>query len=185
MLNAMDSRDQLLKIDKLFDEVKRQVKSNSNYSLSNFITFVDAYHKYNLDIETNNPEIIEGVKLMTAHKSKGLEFEYVYMINATRKNWEKSKGFNKISLPIKDYKGDIDDERRLFYVAMTRAKDGLFISSSITDWEGKDQEKSQFVSEINEEFLEYVDVNNFEIENINNLSLFIQSHKKEKSFWDK
>ncbi|MEY2703391.1 MAG: hypothetical protein RLY43_2030, partial [Bacteroidota bacterium] len=122
MLSANDSQDQLIKLDKLFDEVKKQKQNNKNYSLSNFIKFIDSYKKYKLDIETDNPEILSGVKLMTAHKSKGLEFEYVYIINATRSGWEKKRGGHGISLPLDSFKGDENDERRLFYVAMTRAK---------------------------------------------------------------
>lgn len=185
MLSVKDSRYQLLKIDKLFDEIKRQSQNKKGYSLDDFIKFIDSYQKYNLDIETKDPEIIDGVKFMTAHKSKGLEFEYVYMINSTRKNWEKSRGFGKISLPIADYKGDIDDERRLFYVSMTRAKKGLYITSSMQDWEGKEQDKSQFITEIDEEFIENIDTRNFEKENLDSLGLFIKKSDQEKSLWDR
>lgn len=185
MLKSKNSRDQLLKIDKLFDEIKRQSQNVKNYTLADFIKLIDAYTKYHLDIETQDPEIIDGVKLMTAHKSKGLEFEYVFMINTTRKNWEKSRGFSSIALPIENYKGTVDDERRLFYVSMTRAKTGLFITSSLTDWEGKEQDKSQFISEIEEDFVENIDTNKFEKENIDNLSAFIKHTQIEKTIWNK
>lgn len=185
MLSAKDGQHQLLKIDKLFDEIKRQSQNKKEYSLGDFIKFIDSYKKYNLDISTNDPEIIDGVNLMTAHKSKGLEFEYVYMINSTRKNWEKSRGFGKIDLPIDDYKGGIDDERRLFYVAMTRAKKELCITSSLTDWEGKEQDKSQFITEIDSEFVENIDTKELEKNNLKDLSLFIRKSDSEKSLWDK
>jgi len=186
MLSAKNSQQQLLKIDKLFDEIKRQTGSKKEYSLNDFIKFIDSYQKYNLDIETSDPEVIDGVKLMTAHKSKGLEFEYVYIINSTRNNWEKSRGFGKIALPIQDYKGDINDERRLFYVSMTRAKKELSITSSLTDWEGREQDKSQFITETTQDFMEITNTNKFEKENLNNLSLFIKtSDLDNKSLWDK
>ncbi|NLE07474.1 MAG: ATP-dependent helicase [Parcubacteria group bacterium] len=185
MLQSKNSRHELIKIDKLFDEIKRQVQNKKNYSLSDFIKFIDAYKKYNLDIETKDPEITQGVQLMTAHRSKGLEFEYVYIVDTVRKSWEKSRGFGEIALPIDDYKGDIHDERRLFYVSMTRAKKGLFISSSLTDWEGKEQDKSQFISEIAEETLEIIDTYEFEKEHINSLALFITHTDSNKSLFDK
>lgn len=184
MLSSENSRDQLLKLDKLFDEIKRQKQNNRNYNLENFIKFIDSYKKYNLDIETDDPEVLSGVKLMTAHKSKGLEFEYVYIINATRNSWEKSRGFNKISLPIKDYKGDIDDERRLFYVAMTRAKHGLYISYAKSDWQGKEQEKTQFINEINDEHLNKVETKELEIKYIDNLDIFVKETKTDKTIFD-
>ena len=185
LLKSKDSRHQLIKIDKFFDEIKRQAQNKKGYSLADFIKFIDAYKKYNLDIETNNPEMTEGVQFMTAHKSKGLEFQYVYIINATRKSWEKSRGFGIISLPIDEYKGDTDDERRLFYVSMTRAKKGLCISSSLTDWEGSQQDKSQFVTEIDQNFVENIDTSKFEKENIDNLDLFITKTDSNKSLFDK
>lgn len=184
-LNAKDSQDKLIRIDKIFDEIKRQNQTYKDYSLRDFIKFIDSYNKYNLDIKANDPEIINGVKLMTAHKSKGLEFEYVYIINAVRSSWEKSRGIGQIALPIKNYKGGDDDERRLFYVSMTRAKKGLMISHSKTDWEGKEKEKTQFITEIDSTFLENVKTEDFEKDNLENLHLFIQGSEKLKSIWDK
>ncbi|MCB9805949.1 ATP-dependent helicase [Candidatus Nomurabacteria bacterium] len=185
MLQAKDNRDQLLKIDKLFDEIKKQAQNKKEYSLQDFVVFVDAYDKYNLDIETNNPEVVEGVKLMTAHKSKGLEFEAVYIFDATRKKWEKRRGVPSITLPIKDYKGDVNDERRLFYVAMTRAKKHLYISSSLTDWQGREQEKTQFLAEVGFGNLKITDTKKFEENNLDKLFLFIKKSEEEKSFWNK
>lgn len=185
MLDSSDSKDQLIKIDKLFDEIKRQSENYKNYNLSDFIKFIDSYKKYNLDIDSTSPDVIEGVKLMTAHKSKGLEFEYVYIINTTSRNWEKSRNYGGIKLPIEDYKGDVDDERRLFYVAMTRAKKGLYITSALKDWEGKDQEKSRFISEIDDSFINQIDTSKFEKDNIENLSVFFKKINVDNSVWDK
>lgn len=184
MLGSPDSRYRLIKIDKLFDEIKRQIQSKKGYGLGDFLRFIDAHKKYNLDIKTDDPEVLQGVQFMTAHKSKGLEFEYVYIINTTRKNWEKSRGFGEIALPIDNYKGDIDDERRLFYVSMTRAKKELTITSSLTDWEGKEQDKSQFITEIDQDMINQVDTKVFEKKNIENLALFFTKTESEKSLFD-
>lgn len=185
MLDSSDSRDQLVKLDKLFDEVKNQSLKTKGYNISNFVKFVDSYNKYKLDIDSGNPEVVNGVQLITAHKSKGMEFEHVYIINAVRKSWEKKRGGMKISLPIDSPQGDESDERRLFYVAMTRSKEQLNISYSITDTEGKPQEKSKFVNEIGEEYAEYIDTDDYEEENIDNLIQFIKPIKEDKRIWDK
>ncbi|MFQ3575087.1 MAG: ATP-dependent DNA helicase, partial [Cytophagales bacterium] len=72
-----------------------------------------------------------GVQLLTAHGSKGLEFEKVYLINAVSENWEKKRenNSNRFALPdglVKDNKNHKEnDERKLFYVACTRAKKKL------------------------------------------------------------
>lgn len=187
MLASVDGQDQLLKLDKLFDEIKKQKQNNKNYTLDSFIRFIDFYKKYKLDISTDSPEIITGVKLMTAHKSKGLEFEYVYIINAIRSGWEKKRGMPGISLPIQNenFKGDENDERRLFYVAMTRAKRGLYISYSKRDWQGREQEKTQFLSEINEDDIEKVSTSEIELANLNNLDIFIKNFKEDRSIFEK
>jgi len=185
MLSAIDSQDQLIKLDKLFDEIKKQRQNNKNYSLGNFIKFIDSYKKYKLDIETVNPEIISGVKLMTAHKSKGLEFEFVYIINAIRSGWEKKRGGHSIALPLQSFKGDENDERRLFYVAMTRAKKELCILFSRKDWQGREQEKTQFISEIDDSFIEKIDTENYELNKLKDLSIFVKNTVEEKSVFDK
>ena len=175
MIASSGSRIELMKLDKLLDEIKRQNQVKREYGLNDFIYFIDSFAKYNLDIKSTDPEIIEGVSLMTAHGSKGREFECVYIINATRKSWEASRGDSGIVLPIYQYDGDIEDERRLFYVAMTRAKKSLSISFSRTDNDGREHEESEFVKEIDISFKKEVKMKNFEEKNIDKLALFLNA----------
>lgn len=184
MLASDLSRDKLFKIDKLFDEIKKQ-QAKRRFEIEEFITLVDSYHAYRLDIENSDPEIEVGVQLMTAHGSKGKEFEHVYIINTVSKNWEKSRSFGGISLPIQSYKGDEHDERRLFYVAMTRAQLGLTITYSKTDWEGKEQEKSRFITEILNEYTETIDIKDFEKKNLDSITIFTNSYKQKRTIYDK
>jgi len=184
MLAANDSRLELIKLDKLLDEIKRQGQTKKDYGLADFIYFVDSFAKYNLDIKNTDPEIIEGVSLMTAHGSKGREFEYVYIINATRYSWEASRGGNSITLPIYQYDGDIEDERRLFYVAMTRAKKGLTISFARTDNDGREHEESEFVKEINPHFKKEEKMKKFEEKNVAKLAEFLSSKKRVMSLFE-
>ncbi|MFA6301119.1 MAG: ATP-dependent DNA helicase [Candidatus Paceibacterota bacterium] len=184
MIGSLDGRIQLVKLDKFLDEVKRQSETKKNYSLADFIYFVDSFIKYNLDIKSTDPEIIEGVSLMTAHGSKGREFEHVYVINATRKSWESRTGGNSISLPIYQHDGDINDERRLFYVAMTRAKNSLNISFARTDNDGREHEESEFVKEIDGAYKKEENMKNFEEKNIEKLSSFMNFEKRSASLFD-
>ena len=185
MINSTDSRLQLVKLDKLLDEIKSQNRTKKDYSLADFIYFIDSFAKYNLDIKSTDPEIIEGVSLMTAHGSKGREFGYVYIINATRSSWEGSRGGSSITLPIYQYDGDIEDERRLFYVAMTRAKQELSISFARTDNDGREHEESEFVKEINSSFKKEEIMKNFEGKNIDKLASFMDSEATSASLFDK
>jgi DNA helicase-2/ATP-dependent DNA helicase PcrA len=178
-----NSISEIIKLDKIFDEIKRQEQIKAKYNLSDFIDFIDSYLKYNLEIKSSDPEVLDGVKLMTAHGSKGLEFEYVYILNATRKNWENKKSGFSYSLPINDYKGTLEDERRLFYVGLTRAKKQAIITSSKTDWEGKEQDKSQFINELGERVF-VSETEEFEKNNLSKIFKFLQNSKQEKSIWD-
>ncbi len=183
MLGALDGQDRLLKIDKLFDEIKKQAGERADYGLSNFIYFVDAFLKYNLDVESNAPEIVEGVNLMTAHGSKGREFEHVYIINTVRRGWEGSGSSSAIDLPIEEYEGDTEDERRLFYVAITRAKYKLDISYSNSDNDGRLNEPSEFLAEIDDAYLAKENMVQFEEKNLGQLFDFISPNKSLKSLY--
>lgn len=184
IINSSDGRIKLIKLDKLLDEIKKQNQTKKEYGLTDFIYFIDSFIKYNLDIKSTDPEIIEGISLMTAHGSKGKEFEYVYIINATRKSWEASRGGSSINLPIYQYDGDIEDERRLFYVAMTRAKKGLAISFARTDDSGRLHEESEFVKEISSSFKKEERMKSFEEKNIDKLVLFMNSEKHSVSLFE-
>ena len=80
----------------------------------------------------------EGVNLMTMHAAKGLEFDTVFVIEAD----EGSSPYKKAATDE-----EIEEERRLFYVAMTRAKRKLIISY-VKEKNGNDMTPSRFVSEL-------------------------------------
>lgn len=98
---------------------------------------IESYGKMLKEQNKKNGEK-EGVNLMTMHAAKGLEFDTVFVIEA-----------NEGSCPYKKATTDeeIEEERRLFYVAMTRAKRKLVISY-VKEKNGKDLLPSRFVSEL-------------------------------------
>lgn len=97
----------------------------------------------------------EAVKLLTVHGAKGLEFPYVFVVGLVDKRFPSIERREQIELPrelIKDIlpTGDIhlEEERRLFYVAMTRAKDGLYLTRAL-DYGGKQTRRpSRFLIEL-------------------------------------
>ena len=100
-----------------------------------------------------------GVKFYTAHSAKGNEFEHVFLVGCTKNFWEDKKaGGNSYRMPDtitateedteKTYKTEV--ARRLFYVALTRAKKHLYISYSLNDNAGKALETSVFIDEISD-----------------------------------
>ena len=93
-----------------------------------------------------------AVTLLTVHASKGLEFPYVFLVGMEHGLFPNYRAIDEDNL---------DEERRLFYVAITRAKDKLIISNAKTRYKyGKSeyQTDSQFLEEIPEELLEEKDV---------------------------
>ena len=97
----------------------------------------------------------EEVKILTAHAAKGLEFQYIFIVNLADRRFPTTERKEAILLPddlIKEIlpEGDIhlEEERRLFYVAMTRAKKGLFFSWAEDCGGVRKKKPSRFLAEI-------------------------------------
>lgn len=159
------------KLIALFEEVKILLQRNPDFSLKDFIVYLDLLKKHDVSLKTKVHTLLsDSVNLMTAHRSKGLEFEYVFIINAFDGHWGNSRKRNKgfkipwdllgVTLNLETEEGE--DERRLFYVALTRAKKDIYISYSTTSIEGKEQIPSQYVTEIDPELMAEVDIQKFE-----------------------
>ncbi len=147
---AQDDHIALLKkVERIFDEVRESVLEKNNYKLSDFIMHLKTFDEYNLSMNVVKSSDMDGVNLMTAHGSKGLEFEHVYITNAVNGLWGGKRNSQKFKLPINVVSGDMEDERRLFYVAITRAKKSLTISYADYDVSGKEKMPSLFISDIN------------------------------------
>ena len=86
--------------------------------------------------------------LLTAHKAKGLEFDNVFIIHCNSKEWETNHSGKisfPINMPLSPEKDSLNDKSRLFYVAETRAKSNLYLTRSIYDNKGKEQERLSFL----------------------------------------
>ncbi len=78
------------------------------------------------------------VTVITAHKAKGMEFRYVLIPDCTENAWEKGGRAALLPSPFEN-KQSLDDARRLFYVALTRAKDHAYLSYARASAEGRDR----------------------------------------------
>ena len=95
----------------------------------------------------------KGIQLLTAHGAKGLEFDSVFIFDTVETYWENNKGDQRGRFAFPDtltHSGEADREearRRLFYVALTRAKRHLWISHALQDEQGKSLQGSLFLAE--------------------------------------
>ncbi|MEK7257467.1 MAG: ATP-dependent DNA helicase, partial [Bacteroidota bacterium] len=96
----------------------------------------------------------QPVNLLTAHGSKGLEFQKVFLLDCTKDAWEPGRQGGNLRFAFPDtltLSGETDAleaRRRLFYVAITRAKETLHISYAAQNEEGKELQRAIFVDEI-------------------------------------
>ena len=142
-----------------FDFIKEESARNVRYQLKDLLQTLDQMQYHRITIEINQSIFAEiGVNFITAHSSKGLEFKHVFLIGCSSNQWERKRaGGDNFKFPdtlvesVEENK--LEEERRLFYVAMTRAKEYLYLSYPSTDDNGKALEGSQFIAEVLENSL--------------------------------
>lgn len=154
-LNDAQKTWQLQVISTFFDFIKSESQKNPEIRLGDLLKIIDKMKSYEIAMPVNKVlHSDKGINFITAHSAKGLEFEKVFIIGATSSIWDKSgSSFGNFSFPNTinaDVKTNDEDERRLFFVAMTRAKEQLVISYSEQSESGKDLVASKFVTEIQE-----------------------------------
>ncbi|MBX4198530.1 ATP-dependent helicase [Candidatus Parcubacteria bacterium] len=161
--------EKMAKLDRFFDEIKNLAEQKRDAKIQDLLKYIEILKSYNLMVKA---PIQQGgknaVQLMTAHKSKGLEFEYIYIIGAYDTHWGNKRSLRVFDIPLAGLKAQgidpLEDERRLFYVALTRAKKEVHISYSTLSLDGRELLPSQFVSEIDPKLLESVSTEKFETE---------------------
>lgn len=161
ILQTVDHVYQLQVLNTFFEFVQATHERNPKIRCNTFLQVIDRMHIEGIELPLNKVVQSEnGVFCYTAHSSKGNEFEYVFLIGCNKDQWEDKRGSNhNYALPDtlthteedqdKSYK--TEGARRLFYVALTRAKKHLFVSYSIADNKGKALSPSVFVEEISKQ----------------------------------
>jgi DNA helicase-2/ATP-dependent DNA helicase PcrA len=141
-----------------FNFVKGHWVRNERISVGGLLDITDRMTREKLKLELERTvQSDNGVSFYTAHSSKGNEFEHVFLIGCTSGFWEKKGGGPaNFTMPdtITNTEEDIDKTyktevaRRLFYVALTRAKKHLHISYALAENSGKVLEPTVFIEEI-------------------------------------
>ncbi len=162
-------------VNSFYNYIKSIYTADKKINLNEFLNDLKLYEENRISIPENELDIERnGVNLMTAHKSKGLEFPYVFVMNLYDKNWEGKPERNFFKLPItkldvKTGNEKEEDERRLLYVALTRAKQKLFLtySNQYDSSTGKKEvSPSQFIYELDNKLIDKSDSSKYESEDI-------------------
>ncbi len=127
-----------LKPEELLETLDQLQESAAGYkTMEEWFAHMEEYKKRLKEQAQAQRSRHEGVSLMTMHGSKGLEFAVVYILDA-------NEGITPHRKAVLD--ADLEEERRMFYVAMTRAKERLHVYY-VRERYGKKQEMSRFVRE--------------------------------------
>lgn len=146
-------------VQSLREYKQREVKTISDFArLIDLVEYVRLHDATSSLLTDTSPFVSakQSVHVMTAHKSKGLEFDTVFVVNCTDEVWGKVRSGSRLSfpanLPIEPAGTTTDDNLRLFFVALTRAKHNLYLSSYAHNEKGQAVNEIRFISGLLESF---------------------------------
>lgn len=154
-IKDLESDDKIKNLAQFFEKIREFHEVAEVDRVAEFVKYLNILRESGDDPASSQPDFdIDAVNILTVHRAKGLEFPVVFITCLVSDKFPTRKRKDPIELPdklIKDIlpKGEyhLQEERRLFYVAMTRAKSELYLTSSL-DYGGKRVCKlSQFVLE--------------------------------------
>ncbi len=155
----------LEKVSVLYEDIKQLQRKNHSLFLEDYVNYLRLLEEHRLTPTSQVIKQRQGrVFISTVHKAKGLEFTAVFIPQMNDNNWGGHKGhqtllsipwtyLSRIAMKKENDTEKIEEERRLFYVALTRAKKYVFLSRSTTNEEGKSLLGSRFLLEISSEYI--------------------------------
>jgi DNA helicase-2/ATP-dependent DNA helicase PcrA len=197
ILKGVGKEERLDSVNSLIDEVRIIVESNPNAKLDDFLSYLDTLTKHNLFVKKKRSRVpTDKIRLMTAHRSKGLEFEYVYIVNCYLGHFGGHKNIDR--LPMLDSVYDLgsglstvegtndDDDRRLLYVALTRAKKWVAMTYAKVGLDGREQLPSPFILEIDKNLINEIDTSTYERESKESADILLSKNpQKDNTLADK
>ncbi len=144
-VNKVENVQELL--NGIKDFITDKIETGEDPSLTSFLEDVALA----TDFDSDSKEDVPRAALMSIHQSKGLEFPYVYIVGLEENLFPSAMSMNTRS--------ELEEERRLFYVALTRAEKQAYLTYAQTRYRwGKltDGEPSRFLEEIDDQYLEYI-----------------------------
>ncbi len=153
--------ESLHKLKRVYKELERIIEQKPSSSFHDLVVHLESIAEHKVPIRTGSARPSLGrVRLMTAHKSKGLEFDYVYIMQAYDGHWGNKRMPNILPLLPQIYTTGLiktpeiikeDEDRRLFYVALTRARKEVYISYAHYDALARQQVPCAYIEDIRED----------------------------------
>lgn len=148
VVGAPGSAESLKALEVLFEEAKSLSAGPQAYMVSDFLDHIAIMEEHGSTLKMlPDARLAQSVSLMTAHRAKGLEFEHVHIMGVTDGHWgnRRNRSLFVLSSIIET---DDDDERRLLYVAVTRAKEHAILTFGAADTAGSPKNPSRFIEEM-------------------------------------
>lgn len=166
---SYENHEKIIHIADFLRTVQEFENDNRNNSIYGFLDYIELLEQAGAPLERSTEEIdSDAVQILSVHSAKGLEFPFVFIPSVVKNRFPGINRKDPIEIPDALVKEELPhenlhlhEERRLFYVACTRAKNRLFITNS-TYYEGKRKWKpSQFIHELEEsDSVKYTDHTN-------------------------
>ena len=144
-------------INELAKHVSKFERDNEEHSVMDFSSYLDLLIESNSTLATDNTPDRDSVQILTIHGAKGLEFEAVFVVSSVNHRFPMIKRRDTFLIPeeltseiFSDGDFHIQEERRLFYVAVTRARRRLFVTYSDQYDGNKKWKVSPFIAELSE-----------------------------------
>lgn len=167
-ISKQENLTELLSGLKEFVDLQRE-SGEDNVSLFNFLSEVSLATDQDQGDDNNEPK----VTLMTVHAAKGLEFKHVFIVGAEEELFPSAMSMESLA--------QIEEERRLLYVAITRAKSTCVISFSSSRFRNGQTiftRPSRFLSDIDKKYLKFSNSQDVSIDSTNSLLSSVNAYSK-------
>jgi DNA helicase-2/ATP-dependent DNA helicase PcrA len=154
--SSAEAEAKVRNIARFFDAVKAYGDVAEHDRVPAFVAHLDLLREAGDDPAVAEPDLDEdAVHVLTVHKAKGLEFPAVFLVGCAESKFPLQRRGDPVSLPAELVKeemsgggdGQLLEERRLFYVAMTRAREELVLTSASDYGASRARKVSRFVVE--------------------------------------
>lgn len=184
-LNHEKDKEVFSYINQFYQKIKKFEEGDENLRLKDFVELLDFELEAGDFGRLKNDFVdVDTVKVMTVHAAKGLEFKHVFMVDLVERRFPSDNRSDRISLPLELMKEKvvdsadfhIEEERRLFYVALTRAKESIHLSCAKDYGGAREKRPSIFFEEAGLEVKEAEKINFDNLEFFKDLKILTEKN---------